>query len=651
MLKLVSFNYAALILLVVLLISTFLRKMTKGNSNHVFLCILFIMLAATSFDIWALLLDNARSDFMFGRYMSHSGYLFFHFITTPAYVMYVISISDTWHRMRRNIWQQVLIVAPIAIMTVIIAINPFNNCLFGFENGVYTRGPLFIVLYIFTFYYMIVGLSFLYFNRKLLSKMKIAAISSIVPLVLAALIAQYINHENAVEMFASSLSLLFISATAQRPEEIIDPQTGLGNYGAYAEYTKRCFITEKRISIIMLNIGNFTRLQNMVSYDTSAELLHKVTSALSETDRIFRCGGELFYLDRGRFRIILWGKNRDKAAEIAEYLRNHLNSESYSADLPVALSLHFCVADCPEDIKDFKSLTAFGSGFHEKEYNSTDRVLLASELFKNSRFEMLNNIDNIIDNALRNKSFKVFYQPIFNVEQNRFSTAEALLRLVDEKYGFVPPDLFIPAAEKNGAIHKIGDFVLEEVCRFIASDRFKELGLDYIEINLSVAQCMHSDLADKVLKCLEKYHIPSDKINLEITETAAARAHNEMKNNLDKLSDAGISFSLDDYGTGYSNMKRVVQLPLKIVKLDKSFVDEQNNPKMWIVLQNTVKMLKDMNMEIVVEGIETEKMVQQFSDLSCDYIQGYYFSKPVPEDDFVDFVKKAQAEQAAENNQ
>lgn len=641
MLKVVAFNYAALILLVVLLISTVMRKMTKGNSNHVFLCILFTMLFATGFDIWALHLDNAMSDDLLLRYISHTGYLLFHNLTTPAYVMYIISLSDTWHKLIKDKVQQVLISAPFVVLIALLTVNFFNDKLFYFENGEYVRGPWFFSLYIVAGYYMVLGIAMLFIYRRFIGNAKIAAIGSIVPLVVAAAIVQYVDHLNAVEMFASSLSLLFISATSQRPEDIIDPLTGLNNYRAYTENIKRCFKNDKHVSIIMLHIGNFSLLQNMISYDASAELLEKVSAELSEMERSSRCRMEMYYLDRGRFRVVLWGKYRDTVGGLAEQLRTRLMGQNYSDELPVALSLHFCVANCPEDIKDFKSLTAFGSGFHEKEYESSERVLYASELFKNNRFEMLNNIDSIIDDALRNHSFKVFYQPIFNVEKGRFSTAEALLRLIDEKYGFVPPDLFIPAAEKNGAIHKIGDFVLEEVCRFIASDRFKELGLDYIEINLSVAQCMHSDLADKVLEMLEKYNISSDKINLEITETAAARAHNEMRANLDKLAGAGISFSLDDYGTGYSNMRRVIQLPLKIVKLDKSFVDEQNNPKMWIVLQNTVKMLKDMNMEIVVEGIETEKMVEQFTELNCDYIQGYYYSKPIPEDDFVDFVKKA----------
>ena len=131
----------------------------------------------------------------------------------------------------------------------------------------------------------------------------------------------------------------------------------------------------------------------------------------------------------------------------------------------------------------------------------------------------------------------------------------------------------------------------------------------------------------------------SNQINLEITETAASYDQSVMTENLTQLSNAGLTFSLDDYGTGYSNMYRIAALPLKIVKLDKTFVNNQNS-KMWTILQNTVNMIKDLNMEIVVEGIETKEMVQKFSDLKCDFIQGYFFSKPVPQHEFVEFIDR-----------
>ena len=182
----------------------------------------------------------------------------------------------------------------------------------------------------------------------------------------------------------------------------------------------------------------------------------------------------------------------------------------------------------------------------------------AGELYDKNQLTIQNNIDAIIDRALEEGSFQVYYQPIYSIPHGKFISAEALIRLFDSQYGFISPELLITAAERNGAIHRIGAYVFEQVCQFIASDDFRRLGLDYIEVNLSVAQCMNSDLPETLFAIMEKYHVPSDKINLEITETAAAYAQRVLSENLDKLTKAGISFSLDDYGTGYSNMKRVI---------------------------------------------------------------------------------------------
>lgn len=638
--SLVILNYVALILLVILLASTIFRRMTKGTTNHAFLFILFTVLAAVIFDIWALHLDNADRPHTIAQYIMHLGYLMCHNLTTPAYVVYIISLADIWHKVRKSKLQMIALFLPYALMIIGMVVNTFTGALFYVSGGVYKRGLLFPLLYVLAGYYMILGLIYLYRYYRLFKGGNIAAITAVVPMTLVAVIIQYFVPNASVEMFVNSLSLLFISMTTQRPEELIDPFTGLRNFNTYADDTKRIFANGKKVRIIMLNISNFASLQTMMGFDTMKGVLRAVADEVQNADKENKVHSELYHLDSGRFCMIISYRHRYRAITCAEELNRALEENIVINELTLKLSTHICVVDCPEDISDFKTLTAFGSTFHEKSEGS-GVVLYASELFQNKQFEMVSNIDHIIDNALKKNNLKVYYQPIYSVEQGRFTSAEALIRLQDEDYGFVPPDLFIPAAEKNGAIHRIGDFVLDTVCRFIASDSFREIGLDYIEINLSVAQCMHGDLADKVLDTLNRYGIGVDKINLEITETAVSYGQSIMKNNLDKLSSAGVSFSLDDYGTGYSNMRRVIQLPLKIVKLDKSFVDEQQNPKMWIMIQNTVKMLKDMNMEIVVEGIEDEDMVEQFSALDCDFIQGYYFSKPVPEEEFVEFIRKA----------
>ncbi|MGN1083953.1 MAG: EAL domain-containing protein [Lachnospiraceae bacterium] len=255
--------------------------------------------------------------------------------------------------------------------------------------------------------------------------------------------------------------------------------------------------------------------------------------------------------------------------------------------------------------------------------------------------KLRNEIDGIISNAIAGNRFRMYYQPIYSVKEKRFLSAEALIRLQDETYGFISPELFIPAAEKNGTILQIGDFVLEEVCRFLAECGKEGLPIDYIELNLSMTQCMQKNLPEKVLYYLEKYHLKPEQINLEITETAANTAQDIVEENIQSLSEREIYFSLDDYGTGYSNISRIMSLPFRIVKLDKSLADKVDDPRIKIVLRNTIRMLKEIGTEIVVEGVETKEGVRQFTELGCDFIQGYYFSKPLPESEFVKFIRES----------
>jgi EAL domain-containing protein (putative c-di-GMP-specific phosphodiesterase class I) len=264
--------------------------------------------------------------------------------------------------------------------------------------------------------------------------------------------------------------------------------------------------------------------------------------------------------------------------------------------------------------------------------------MFAKEIMRRNNFDVIKSIDSIMEDALQNRRFEVYYQPIYSVADKRFTSAEALLRLKTEQFGFISPDIFIPAAERSGAIHRIGRYVLEEVCHFIADDEWKNLGLKYIDVNLSTVQCLEKNLAHEISDILYENHVKPEQINLEITETATSFGQSEMLDNIESLSARGFTFALDDYGTGYSNISRAANMPLSVIKLDKSITRIEKDTKLYAIGENTVRMIKDMNMQIVVEGIEDEKTLKLFEDMGCDYIQGFYFSKPLPRDEFVKFI-------------
>lgn len=637
--KSVAFDAAALIMLAVLFVTVIIRKMTKGTSNRIFLLQILIAVMSTSFDIFAVTLDNYNSRNILLLNIAHTGYLMIHNIHPFVHMLFVISLTDTWHKIFRNPAKIVLFALPYSLDFVLLATNPFTHLMFTVKNG-YTHEALFHTLYFCIVPYIILNVVYVLRYKVLFNRRKIFSLFSMTVLSFIAVLVHLFIQELLVESFAITMSLFIVSAGVLRPEDYIDSFTGLYKHTAYADDMKRAFYNDKHVNIVMLNIGNYNTLVGMLGYDVMTELLGRVAATITNINASLRGHADMYFLDRGRFRMVFSEKERVKAEAAASLLMNELKMRSDFNGLAINFTPFIVLARCPEEIESFKSLMAFGQDFHEKNHYS-GQVMPAPDVYDANAFAIHNNIDTIIERALENQKFEVYYQPIYSISSGKFVSAEALLRLFDEEHGFISPEILVPAAEKSGAIHKIGEFVFEEVCKFVSSSDYKRLGLDYIEVNLSVAQCMHGDLAEKILSIMQQYNVSPDSINLEITETAASYSQRVMTDNLNKLSRAGFSFSLDDYGTGYSNMKRVIQLPLKIVKLDKSFVDEQHNPKMWIFLRNTVKMLKDMKMEIVVEGIETQEMVDAFSNLKCDFIQGYFFSRPICKTEFIDFIASA----------
>lgn len=637
--KSISFDIAALILLVILLVSLFARKMTDGISNRLFMIIVAVSIVATCFDIASVALENAHGGNESLLYTMNVGYLMTHYLSAPLHFLFVISLTDTWHKLRRHIGLQFVMLLPLLVTEAAFVANAGNGLMFSVANG-YERGPMFWLIYVTTIFYIVYDAIYIFIYRKTMSCRKILAISAVIPIGLMAMVVQMIFPAFLVEMFFGAVSLLIVSISIQRPEDYIDSFTKLMKYSAYASDLKRDFYNEKHVTVIMLNIGNYQTIQQMLGFDSATKLLMEIADKIRGVNKRMHGYAEMYYLDNCRFRMVFYGRNRARVQEIAEALNEELKRETDFNGLNISLMPYIVLADCPEEITSFRMLMSFGADFHTR-YPYTGRIMRAGEVIDQRKMSIRDNIDAIIDRALEQKSFEVFYQPIYSVAQNRFVSAEALIRLNDPEYGFISPEELIVAAEQNGTIHRIGEYVFETVCRFISGDDFKKLGLDYIEVNLSVAQIMNGDLPENYLKIMERYNVAPDKINLEITETAAAYAQKVMADNLEKLTKAGIKFSLDDYGTGYSNMQRVIQLPLKIIKLDKSFVSEGNTQKVWIFLKNTVKMLKDMDMEIVVEGVETQEMLDAFSDMQCDFIQGYFFSKPIPQKEFVAFISNA----------
>ncbi|MBR1892989.1 MAG: EAL domain-containing protein, partial [Lachnospiraceae bacterium] len=193
----------------------------------------------------------------------------------------------------------------------------------------------------------------------------------------------------------------------------------------------------------------------------------------------------------------------------------------------------------------------------------------------------------------------------------------------------------------NGSIIEIGEIVLDKVCRSYQEHNMQKLGLDYIEVNLSVLQCLSENLVTDICGILDQAGMPAIHINLEVTESAMMSNHDLFFQTINELKAKGFSFSLDDYGTGYSNISYIFELPFELIKIDKGLLwASDTKAKAKALLEHTIQMMHAIGLKTVVEGAETQEHIELLKNLETDYIQGFYFSKPLPVEDFVKYCKK-----------
>lgn len=639
----INYDIAAIIICVMLWVALILRQLTRGRSNGLFLFLVVQIITVSALDIVTELYGPV---FIQNKYtvpvQAFLNYLYFiiHNLTPPTYVLYITSVFGIWHKIQSSPRFKFLIFGPLSVALLFIALNPINHKIFGFtEAGEYYRGPWIYVLYAITAYYMAFSLVLVHKNYIYINKFKLFILALYIPVSAVGVIMQMVNSQWRMEMISSAIMTVVVALSVQRPEEYIDPVVNALSYGAFIVDMNKYFSAERPMVIMMIKMTNYRELRNNLGVDLYSVVTRRLSTMITRFCRIMGIFADVYYLDSGIMAVVADSNRADLLRDAGRLLSAYTDEPIKLTNMEIKLDIKSVIARVPEEYNDVNAFMDFAFNFHTLLPDKKKLIMLEDHINTNS-YRMRANLDSIIAKSITEHKFEMYYQPIYSIKDKKFTSAEALIRLKDEEFGFIAPGLFIPAAEKSGAIHKIGEFVNNDVCRFISSIDFKGLGLKYIEINLSVAQCIDQGLIDGIRDAMDKYKVTCDQLNLEITETAVDYDPVITNNNLAGLARMGIKFSLDDYGTGYSNIARIATMPLEIVKIDKSMVDEIRNPMMWTVINNTVSMLKKLNKKILVEGVEDQYALNRFEELECDYIQGYYFSKPLPEDEFVRFIEE-----------
>ncbi len=638
----IVYDYCAFTILMIIVIY-YLRRSVQGTHRTRFMALIVLVV------LWASFSDAARVLVADDLTVSNEEFLALNIayymlltLVPPLYLMYAIATTDMWHSLKKEKLKVLIVSLPVTLYECALVLNLFIPTLMAIgEDRSLIKYNGFYLCYAVMIFYMFV--SVLFFRKRIrpFDVKRYRVYVAPVNVVVFGLILSLLIQGHHILCFVLSICILMLILINKRVEDTVDIATGMHTYKVFAEDMSTGFATGKKMTIILVNITNYKYTIRLVGYDRMLAMMGNVSAEIMGIMRRFHAQFMCYYNGDGKFAVQLSSRNFAHAHEIADEIARSIRQNIKMDVADYELDINTCLLNCPEDINDVDSLFMLISDLDMAE--SDGGALSASSITETKEFAMKKEMTTIIDRALTNHYFSVFYQPIYDTNRKKYASAEALLRLRDPKYGYISPSIFIPLAEKSGAIHAIGSFVLEEVVKFIATEEFKALDVDYIEINLSAMQCLRNDLANEIITLTNRYNVDASKINLEITETASGYSQSKLYGNISTLSQNGFKFSLDDFGTGYSNLMRITSMPLEIVKLDRVFVLMEESGGHHVIIKNLIEMLKSMNFKVLVEGIETEEMMRSFLQMGVDEIQGFYFSRPLTRSAYVRFVKEKAA--------
>ncbi|MCH9770379.1 MAG: bifunctional diguanylate cyclase/phosphodiesterase [Gammaproteobacteria bacterium] len=256
---------------------------------------------------------------------------------------------------------------------------------------------------------------------------------------------------------------------------------------------------------------------------------------------------------------------------------------------------------------------------------------------------MVRILEDDLQRSLEHDEFRLVYQPVIDAVSRKFISAEVLIRWHNDRFGDVAPEFFIPIAEDVDLIEPIGAWVIRESCRSLR--QWLEAGLVaenfYLSINVSFKQLRHHSFYEMLLKTVKEYNIPPKLIQLELTETALIENVQQGLHDLQKLQDLGFTIAIDDFGTGYSSLNYISQMPVDIIKIDRSFIDHSEDKSTQTVIKSIIELGHSLNLKVVAEGVDSAPRGDWLQAQGCDYLQGFYFSKPVSENLFLELLKKS----------
>ncbi|MFA5448811.1 MAG: bifunctional diguanylate cyclase/phosphodiesterase [Sphaerochaeta sp.] len=419
----------------------------------------------------------------------------------------------------------------------------------------------------------------------------------------------------------------------QRHELTLDVMTKIPNYTAFLNRLELLINYKTPKTIFMIDIENFRLINDRYTVHRADQVLIHFAQALAQStpdENAYRLYGN-------RFILMMPKLTHNEVVRVVNQVRT-LGAVGWIIDgQHISFHMNFAIVEIPLVSNTMEEITeSLEFTMAEIKENRRLSVIIFNQRLIPLRNRRLEIVSILRQATIDHSMVKVVYQPIIDAKDNRIIAAEALMRIVDPHRGIISPFEFIPTAERTGLIKDLTAIMVSKVCTFLNEHIHLANNLKYISINISSEDIGSADMVSRVLSIIEKSKVNPAKIVFEVTESMLLKNNEQVRKNWDIFAANGVDFMLDDFGTGYSNLESLLTLPFNFIKLDRSLIANKTNDYQLLALTTTL--LKQLGKQMVAEGVETAEQLKIATDHGVTYIQGYYFSKPVDEEQLIEWM-------------
>ncbi len=632
----IDFLLASIILMAVILWQFFDTKRPKDLNTRVFL----ILAVLSTLDIVFELLST-----VFMALEHDTGGIGVMFTTTVFYLFQALLpfslLCYTESLREEQLFSPKLIVLqglPTAFLIAVILTNPWTGLLFSFDpvHG-YTTGSWYMLMYECALIHILVAFILLLLWRNFLGTQKITSLAEILLFTSAGVVIQSLNNHLLMTSFGLSLGILVLFITINNPYIDTDSLTGLHDKPYIIRKFNELIEHGHSFHVIIISLYQMDRVNKIVGLQNGDNLLYDTAVKLQQL-----CGATVYRISGTRFLILTRSKSEHNLT-LEKLKKNFIFDRSSVSGTPGATSTPFLFCDIQDAhlLSDSGSILEYGEYLESIALRNGTMELIESGNKELEQFRYSKEVERFLVTAIEKDLFQVYFQPVYSLKRRQYITLEALSRLKHPTLGWIRPDIFIQLAEKRQIIDQISELQFRRICKFMKENESTLMTqISNVKVNLSPLDLIRRDCGRNFLQIMDEYDLPHHYFQFEITETVATEYSMRLFDTIETFHTAGIDLCLDDFGSGYANLNTVMQLPFSVVKLDRSLLNHIcTDERTAAFYHSIVSALLTMGYKLVSEGVETKEELDLLQSWGLDMIQGFYFSKPIPPEELLNFLQ------------